>query len=221
MPPEAKKITKKLVTWERLKQLASDKNLHIESLKTPTGWNLRAKYGRIIYISDVTDNPLEQSDIVETVVSTKTQAASIHKVRQHKLVRWDNDDIAVGNSSFQDVYSITGSAIFMGCIFHLNTDDMYFRVVIDDVTTIDLDLKEVKEDFVLASGSSSVDDSGRGRNGSVSSRIVGCIGLREYDNKRWAYCPPVPIDVVVSLKIQMKCKSGSKKIYRGLSSLVG
>jgi len=169
----------------------------------------------------LTDTDLDRSPVAVTKEGwiKSNVEGGLNKVKKHKIVRWNAGTINVASTAFQDVYTITGPACFYGCIFHLNTEKMDFRVVINGEVVIDLDLKELKDDFNLNSGGGESSDDSSSQSSGASNRSIGCIGIREYDSKRWSYCPPTPINVTVDLKIQMKAHSGTKKIERALTSL--
>lgn len=143
-------------------------------------------------------------------------------VTKHILEEWDNDNINVGSGSWDEVYTLTGPATFFGCMFQLNTDDMYFRAVRYDGSSeencIDVDLEELKDDYKFKAGGGG--DDSDSDNGGGSGRFLSSIGIGEYDNKKWKYQPPAPIRIKEGeeLRIKMKSHSGTKKIYRALTS---
>jgi len=120
--------------------------------------------------------------------------------------KWQSS-IEVPSSHFSDIYvsyASSGSALAES-IYQINTDKMYFRVVVDGVVRLDLDLEELKKDFKL-------DGHGHDNDGNI-------IGLQEYHSKKWRFAPSFPISFNDNIRLQMKSKSGCKKVERGISVL--
>lgn len=236
-------------TWTAIKNLVDDRGTSLHHTETDLEYRILTINGPIIYevvlvkdtdeiiVEDVAQNNTDLADFEANYKSNSNQKERVPvdasfqsdqeldvnvvggtSITKHKLIRWSSGNISIGSGSWTDVYTTTETtSLFLGCVFHTNTDKIDFRIVVDGDTVIDLDLDEMKDDFVLTTGGGA-DDSDSG-GGSYMSRSVGCIGLREYDKNRWAYCPPIPIRFSTNVKIQMKSQSGNKKIYRAMTSL--
>lgn len=106
--------------------------------------------------------------------------------------------INVPTGSWTDIFSITGDSVLFEVLLHINTDNMDFRLLVDGDEDVLLDLDELHDDFKLRR-----DD--KRRPGAV---------MVEYENKLWRYRPMMPQLCPVSLKVQLRSQSGTKKCYR-------
>ena len=134
-----------------------------------------------------------------------------YKVRYDK---WPNVTNNLDNT-YEDVYvATTGSngypIAFLDAIFQLNSDNIDMRVYVDGDLCGEFDFEELKDDFKLSSnGDSSSGGGGAGPR----------FGIVEYSSNRWHFQPLIPITAKAEFKIQMRSQSGTKKLYRGLSTI--
>ena len=101
------------------------------------------------------------------------------------------------------VYEITEPSIFYKMVFHLDSDNICMRVIVDgsDLFTSDGIVFENLEDLYLSTS--------KGSYGSGASGVE--FGLYQYNNNAWLWIPPVPLKVGSSLVIQMRASDNNSK----------
>lgn len=130
-----------------------------------------------------------------------------------KWSKWtENQSI---DSSYSELFSISGSGGFYGGIFNVSSNDIDIKIEADNNEILELNLTDLSDNFDLRS------NAGNGNN-EVWMPGSKTPYLGEYTSKHWRFEPPEPLMFTGSLKIKMKKSSGSDKtIYRGISTWKG
>jgi len=112
-----------------------------------------------------------------------------------RLVMMDAEQV-VGSGGWTEVYTLAGNRPFLhSFIVQLNTNKMLLRVTIDDEVTVDADLEVLSGDFQIA-------------------KLLGAT-LTSYHSKKWVFQPPVAQWSNGGFKIELRSKSGNKRLERG------
>jgi len=154
----------------------------------------------------VTDFRLNQP---ATLVGAAGGVASVALTSPAKMhwEEWPGTPLSITSSAYAVAWQtpvLATQGTFYQAIWQVNSDGLLLRVDIDGVKMIDgLLLKDLEKKFKL-----------KNEEGSLPS-----FSIAEYESKRWAFNPPVPVGINSGsrMTVSFQAVSGTKKIERGIS----
>lgn len=171
---------------------------------TSSGDQVSSLSGSDGLIIDVVESDEGNRLLVEANISTPIE----ERKYDTRITEWDSN-ICIPNNSWTDVYTLdTVDSVFYGSIFHLNSRNLYFRMIVNGETAIDLDLEELYEQYHLRC-------KGGGSSSGNCSEVVDWP-LVCFSTNRWRLRANTTV-VSSSIVLRLKAKSGTKKVYRGMS----
>lgn len=185
----------KILSYTALKQFALDKNLTINQQKTASGYHLWVKYGRVIYVTDIISDIINETDFEENYKDNipvtpvpDTGFVSNAKLRYEQIT--ENQTIA--NGSYTIVYTYTGSGVIYGAYLQFNNKEMEIKITIDS--------EDIMVDFAV-------------ENLPKEEGITPFIWRP--DDKEVSIKFPNPIQYLTEVKISLKSSKNNKKLDSG------
>lgn len=126
---------------------------------------------------------------------------------------WDNftKNQSLPQSVWTTVYEIIGAGSFHGCVFRLNHDRIFIRILVDGNVILEVDLDELHDDFDLDGASSAALKHSAGTTAPYLSEFNG--------NKSWRFQPPNKLNFKNLFTLQMMGDgSNNRSLTNGLST---